>query len=58
MEKYNYPNIRAVLDEDAELIRLMECARWGYEMDREEEFAEQQAEHEAEMHRQQAEMGR
>lgn len=58
MREFNYPNIRAVLDEDVELIRLMECERWGFKMDQEEEYAEQQAEHEAQMRQQEAEMRR
>lgn len=49
MERFNYPNIQAVLDEDIELIRLLECEQFGYKRDQQEELEEMKAEQEAEM---------
>jgi len=43
MERFNYPNIAAVLAEDVELIYLLECEQYGYMKDRQEEMEEQQA---------------
>lgn len=49
MERFNYPNIQAVLDEDIELIRLLECEQYGYKLDQQEELEETKAQQEAEM---------
>lgn len=37
MERFNYQSIAAVMAESSELLYLMECASWGYEMDRKEQ---------------------
>lgn len=37
MERFNYQSLAAVMAESAELLYLMECASWGYEMDKQEQ---------------------
>jgi hypothetical protein len=44
MERFNYPNIAAVYEEDASIIQLMEYESYGYKLDQKEEMAEQEAE--------------
>src|SRR5688572_16573034 len=44
MERFNYPNLAAVREEDAEILYLLECESYGYKRDTEEELAEREAE--------------
>lgn len=44
MERFNYPNLQAVKDEDAEILYLLECEHWGRGKDEEEEMQEREAE--------------
>jgi hypothetical protein len=37
MERFNYRSIAAAEAESARILYLMECASWGYEMDRKEQ---------------------
>lgn len=44
MERFNYPNIAAVKNEDAEILALLEAESWGKRMDDKEEMEEQEKE--------------
>jgi hypothetical protein len=50
MERFNYPNLAAVLAEGAEIIYLLECESYGRKRDEQEEIEEmkEKAELEAE----------
>jgi hypothetical protein len=37
MERFNYPSIKALLRESAELLKLLEYESWGYKLDRKEQ---------------------
>lgn len=43
MERFNYPNLAAVRDEDAEILYLLECESYGNRRDEQEELDERQA---------------
>lgn len=44
MERFNYPNIKAVYEEDAEIFHLLAAESYGIKRDEQEEFEDQQAE--------------
>ncbi len=44
MERFNYPNLAAVREEDAEILYLLECESYGEKRDEQEEMEEQLAE--------------
>lgn len=44
MERFNYPNLRALRAESGELLRLLELEHWSTGKDREEETAQQESE--------------
>jgi hypothetical protein len=50
MERFNYPNLAAMLAEGAEIIYLLECESYGRKLDEQEEIEEmkEKAELEAE----------
>ncbi len=41
MERFNYPNIQAVMDEDMELMHLLECESYGEKRDEQERMEQQ-----------------
>lgn len=43
MERFNYPNLAAVLAEDAEILQLLEAESYGRKRDDEEKLSEQEA---------------
>lgn len=45
MERFNYPNLAAVKEEDVEILYLLECESYGRRRDDEEELAEKEAEY-------------
>lgn len=47
MERFNYPNLAAVLEEDAEILYLLECESYGYKRDEKEHMEELEAEAQA-----------
>lgn len=47
MERFNYKNIAAVLEEDAEILQLLEAESYGYKRDEQERMDELEAETEA-----------
>lgn len=44
MERFNYPNLAAVREEDAEILWLLECESFGYRRDEKEKLDELEAE--------------
>lgn len=46
MERFNYPNLAAVMDEDAEILYLLECESYGNRRDEQEKLDEREAEFE------------
>ena len=44
MERFNYPNLAAVRDEDADILWLLECESYGYKRDEQEKLDEIEAE--------------
>ena len=44
MERFNYPNIAAVLAEDASILVMLEAESWGKRRDDDEELEEQKRE--------------
>lgn len=51
MERFNYPNLAAVMAESSEILYLLECESYGRRRDDQEEMAAQQAELEEETER-------
>lgn len=47
MERFNYPNLAAVMAEDAEILYLLECESYGRRRDEQEELDEKEAEYAA-----------
>jgi hypothetical protein len=46
MERFNYPNLAAVMEEDSEILYLLECESFGYKRDEQEKLDEREAEFE------------
>jgi hypothetical protein len=44
MERFNYPSLKAVRKESAELFQLLEIESYGYKRDEKEKMQEQEAE--------------
>jgi len=44
MERFNYSNLAAVYEEDAEIYYLLECESYGYKRDENERMDEIEAE--------------
>jgi len=44
MERFNYSSLAKAKAESVELLYLMECASWGYEMDKKEQTELDQSE--------------
>lgn len=47
MERFNYPNLAAVYEEDAEILQLLEAESYGYKRDEKEKMDELEAEAQA-----------
>ena len=47
MERFNYPTLADVLDEDAEILQMLEAESYGYKRDEKERMEELEAEAEA-----------
>lgn len=44
MERFNYPNLKAAMNEDARILYLLECETWGRKRDEQEQLEAQQRE--------------
>lgn len=44
MERFNYPNLAAVYEEESEIMYLLECESYGYKRDERERMDEIEAE--------------
>lgn len=44
MERFNYPNLAAVYDEDASIMQLLEAESFGYKQDEKEKMEALEAE--------------
>lgn len=51
MERFNYPNLAAVYEEDAEILYLLDCERYGDRAEELERLEHKAAEAEDEMSR-------
>lgn len=49
MERFNYPNLQAVKDEEAEILYLLECESYGRRRDEQEEMDDRVAESESQL---------
>lgn len=47
MERFNYPNLAAVYEEDSEILQLLEAESYGYKRDEKEKMDELEAEAQA-----------
>jgi len=47
MERFNYPNLAAVYEEDARIIYLLGCEQYGYKRDEQEKMERMERELEA-----------
>lgn len=43
MERFNYPNLAAVYEEDVAILRLLECESYGIRRDEQEKLDELEA---------------